>query len=703
MKGQNRSNVQKNGHRRSNSRVNNDSPNLKLQSIISKATGKKVVASIANGNKYLGTCSSNDSHGLIISNPVSVGKNTDEELPSKLIVQLKDLVDLDIVESENKDTSTFKTDSDISHGQYRERDLQRWVPDEGDAHNPALVLNDENSSGHGAWDQFKVNEERFGVESTYDEHLYTTRIDTAAPDYLDKLRRAERIAQEIENSATKDRHILEERGFIVDDSGVDEEDKYSGVDRRGVELMAALKNASISGPEQQSNPTNKVSTGKYATPRQRAAEYHNDPAIVSSSATSKKLKQPQASSHGESPANQQQSQQPQQQGQAQQKPSRPDSIPPKPPITQQQHNEAFRLNAQSEINSLREFSANFKIPHKIPTDLLPILSKDKLKQDEILKKLSEVQTTQQTKTSSPGQQKKKMDPSKPAFKLNPKAAAFTPSGKLQNSPQPPKVNFHRSPNNPSPKMLNPRPYSSGISNGSSGSGSSSKRHHQISPADFFGGANRIPTKAGQEKKVTDFNFAFNLFITSKKKHIEKDSKSAIVYEKTFQTPPTWTSNIDESHDKLFPPINSVNRGGAIGMPTSPFGPNAMLGVGAPNMPAGYPAPNVNYHLSPQQQAAAMAAHYQQQQFQAAMMYQQQFPVGPPGQHMMPMYGGEPPFMPQGGFVPPLGGFGGSPVNGNMMPTGPNHHYNNGGHNNHHGGRRYTHGQNQGKRGSQSHN
>ena len=75
-------------------------------------------------------------------------------------------------------------DSDIS-GQiaFKERELQRWVPED----DMELSLEDDG----GEWDQFKVNEEKFGVESTYDEHLYTTRIDTSAPDYHQRVARAE--------------------------------------------------------------------------------------------------------------------------------------------------------------------------------------------------------------------------------------------------------------------------------------------------------------------------------------------------------------------------------------------------------------------------------------------------------------------------------------------------------------------------------
>lgn len=187
----------------------------------------------------------------------------------------------------------------------------------------------------------------------------------------------EKIAKDIENQTTGNRHVLEERGIEVDDSGIDEEDKYSGVDRRGDELMAALRNANISTESTSSNILN--APGKYVPPRQRAAQYHDDPAIISSSAAQPgKVPLEYQKNDTETLTN------PIVNSMA----NKPDSIPPKPQVANQ-HNESFRLNAQSEINSLREFSANFKIPHQIPTDLLPILSKDKLKQDEILKKQKE--------------------------------------------------------------------------------------------------------------------------------------------------------------------------------------------------------------------------------------------------------------------------------------------------------------------------
>lgn len=778
-----------NGHRRSNSRYNtgnyqnisqgqqsNNEESInsdKLLHLVAKSIGKKCIATVSSGARYQGLLVSADlssQQGQDVSSPLSIvlqspqifskslideKSNSDKanEIPEKLIIQAKDLMDLevsnvDVNEPATKDLnprsvsptsgantasppaaneSKFKTDTDISGRlQIKERELQRWVPEEDST---AFALEDDTfNNSSAAWDQFKVNEEKFGVESSYDEHLYTTRINTAAPDYHARLRKAEKIAKEIENQTTGNHHVLEERGIEVDDSGIDEEDKYSGVDRRGDELMAALRNANISTESTSSNILN--TPGKYVPPRQRAAQYHDDPAIISSSAAQPGKKPADSQQKvAETPIN----------PKVNNMSSKPDSIPPKPQVSNQ-HNESFRLNAQSEINSLREFSANFKIPHQMPTDLLPILSKDKLKQDEILNKQKEQQllkaqrkeqkqaelakltnslTDVSAQEQSQPQQRKKMDPTRPAFKLNPKAAAFTPSSKhTQLSPNPPKASFHKAPNNPSPRMGNQRPFTSG-SGSSVGSNANAKRHYQISPADFFGGVNRIPTKEGQEQKAKDFKFAFNLFITTKKRAAA--DHSPVNFEKTFYTPPTWNSTIDDTYDKLFPSPNTI-RGPGMGLPTSnsmPFMPSPMMGAPSPVIPGGFSGmpgtPNGNkFTLSPQQQqqqqaAAAMAAHFQQQQFHAAMMYQQQqFSGVPPGQPPMPMYGpgGEPPFLPPGGFMMPPGNFnaGGSPVNGNVMMN-PSPYNNvsgnqmNANYNNHHqgsssGNRRYNNHHNQ---------
>lgn len=223
----------------------------KLVNLIAKSVGKKCIATVASGARYQGLLLSADlssneltqspsSLSVIIQNPrIYSNPLVDEKsnisldsLPEKLIIQSKDLMDLevqDVIEIDQLSSPSvavaFKTDTDISGKSkiIKERELQRWVPDD----DSTMITLDDNSNGK--WDQFKVNEEKFGVESTYDEHLYTTRINTSAPDYQERLKHAEKLAKEIEGQVTSDPHMLEERGFEIDDSGVDEEDRKSVV------------------------------------------------------------------------------------------------------------------------------------------------------------------------------------------------------------------------------------------------------------------------------------------------------------------------------------------------------------------------------------------------------------------------------------------------------------------------------------------
>ncbi len=95
------------------------------------------------------------------------------------------------------------------------RELQRWQPEEGDD-TTFFGLEDAGTSG---WDQFAVNRDRFGVETTWNEHFYTTKIDRGACKISEA--DAERIAREIERGVTTgvttNIHLLEERGGELGD------------------------------------------------------------------------------------------------------------------------------------------------------------------------------------------------------------------------------------------------------------------------------------------------------------------------------------------------------------------------------------------------------------------------------------------------------------------------------------------------------
>ncbi|KXZ55151.1 hypothetical protein GPECTOR_3g30 [Gonium pectorale] len=124
----------------------------------------------------------------------------------------------------------FETDAAISRGRGGGvRELQRWQPDEGDD-STTFNLESTGDSG-GVWDQFAVNRDRFGVQTTWDEHFYTTKIKRGECRITDE--EAARIAREIETGAsgpTTNIHMLEERGGELAPD-VDEEALYGAVIR----------------------------------------------------------------------------------------------------------------------------------------------------------------------------------------------------------------------------------------------------------------------------------------------------------------------------------------------------------------------------------------------------------------------------------------------------------------------------------------
>lgn len=58
------------------------------------------------------------------------------------------------------------------------------------------------------WDQFQTNEALFGVKSTFNEELYTTKLERG-PQMREREREATRLAREILEEDTKDLHLAE--------------------------------------------------------------------------------------------------------------------------------------------------------------------------------------------------------------------------------------------------------------------------------------------------------------------------------------------------------------------------------------------------------------------------------------------------------------------------------------------------------------
>jgi hypothetical protein len=85
----------------------------------------------------------------------------------------------------------------------------------------------------GGWNQFEANKKLYNFQDTYDENIYTKKLDRSQLT-REQLERADLLANSIESSTTTNFHLREERGQIStgEEENYDEEDRYSGVLRQ---------------------------------------------------------------------------------------------------------------------------------------------------------------------------------------------------------------------------------------------------------------------------------------------------------------------------------------------------------------------------------------------------------------------------------------------------------------------------------------
>ncbi|KAL4387858.1 hypothetical protein GQ457_09G005050 [Hibiscus cannabinus] len=158
-------------------------------------------------------------------------------VPAKELVQVKAkdvAITRDRFASELQDEKyqELLIDSAISQSRHVEveRVLEPWVPGEDDPQCPELE-NVFDSPWNRNWDQFEANQKLFGVKSTFNEELYTTKLERG-PQMRQYEKEAMRIAREIEGEETQDLHLAEERGFDLHDNfDIDEEMRFSSVQR----------------------------------------------------------------------------------------------------------------------------------------------------------------------------------------------------------------------------------------------------------------------------------------------------------------------------------------------------------------------------------------------------------------------------------------------------------------------------------------
>lgn len=519
--------------------------NDRLDYLLANSIGSEVIATVTSAVKYSGllvACNLESSNGvdIVLKYPkiIDTGfvddiEELSEQLGDTLLIKGGDVGELEVKapdftldekweqakkqESEEKKakddqsekrSSGFKTDTDISRGkvEVKERELQKWTPDAGDEDLNVLSQTLEDSSS--TWDQFTVNEEKFGVRSTFDEHLYTTKINKNDPNYEKRLKEAERIAKEIESQGSSGNiHLAEDRGHVVDDSGSDEEDLYSGVDRRGNDLLAALKSSSKPSPAKPS---------KYIAPTLRNQPHNTDPAIISSTTAKNIVEKPVAA-----PSIIVKEQPSEQQVNPALKALRPE-VPVKPAAKVPQRKEIppkkHVTSKEAQIEELRKFSQKFKVPYDVPEDLKDILKNSSLKSDPSL-------------------------PPKPSRGSNGKPS-------LPATPVGAKADLKKNPNNSKVTSQSQTP----LHSPSSGRVSVSSKRRNAVP--FFG--SKAPQPDNNKKEL--FSKNFNMFTKAKEaynkkaKQQESENKSMEPFfiEKPYFTAPTWVNTVEQSYKNLFP-------------------------------------------------------------------------------------------------------------------------------------------------------
>ncbi|KAI9811605.1 MAG: hypothetical protein M1827_005354 [Pycnora praestabilis] len=349
-----------------------------------------------------------------------------------------------VSKTQNGLLTQFKTDSDISGNlAARERTLQRWEGTADD--NVSLSLEGPDSAG---WDQFETNERLYGVKSNYDENIYTTTIDRSNPLYKQRAAMAEKLARDIEGGNTTNAHMAEERGITTeDDAGIDEEDKYSGVRRDQDTSGSQLGQSNKYTPPARRPPSGQVAASaapidpaiissqiarpdlsatkstQQKVPPSPAHQQYVSSAVSDTNDAPPSVLAPETSSQlptANIPASKTV---PSIRGlaEAEQKPRGTGvSIDPSASASPNRNasghenatanvetevRDAFKQFANVEkmrvqerkrnqakhdkdikLNDLMKFSKNFKLMTPVPKDLVPILAKDKIKQEEIMEK-----------------------------------------------------------------------------------------------------------------------------------------------------------------------------------------------------------------------------------------------------------------------------------------------------------------------------
>ena len=219
--------------------------NQRYYSLMLNSIGEKIHIDLISGDAIEGllyTIDPINNEYLIINNPRRLSRTG---IPlflkeSLLKIYFKEILSINYQinnnipqEKNNNKNNAFIVDSQIAKKNInikKEEKLVKYEIKAEDKNNKYInqTLEDEEDTN---WDQFELNKKVYNVTSTYDENLYTTKLDKNKITEEDK-KFADKMYNEIMNTNKDEKnvHILEDRGVIQQkDNDMDEEDKYSSV------------------------------------------------------------------------------------------------------------------------------------------------------------------------------------------------------------------------------------------------------------------------------------------------------------------------------------------------------------------------------------------------------------------------------------------------------------------------------------------
>lgn len=341
-----------------------------------------------NGIEYTGMLSSYDTETI---NLVQFKTSTQLQPSTHLNIKIENLESITLDDSVS--TSKFQTDSQISKPSISstKRNLQKWVPEK--SNESCLDLEAEVKDGN-SWNQFEVNEKKFGVTTDFCEDLYTTVVDKSRSDFKLKELEASRIANEIEKSTATNVQVAIERdpNYIT---GIGEEELFSSVIKPKNPIKATVERKVISKKEVldvSSKPPSGVSRKSSFSKFQKQIEIKGNTVGINSDHTANKL-----GDH------------------------RHDFKPFKDSVLSHIKERKTTLEKEGRkivLKDFKEFADTFKIPDSF---------KKQRKQVNKLESKKDVQFSDPKHDTKPSVEvEKSTESSKPTFKLSAAAVEFTP-------------------------------------------------------------------------------------------------------------------------------------------------------------------------------------------------------------------------------------------------------------------------------------